>query len=287
LIPGVIMAGGSGTTGAAFLKLGMDAHSAAMGGIQAVSLEGSGAIFGNPAGLISSQNVAFSLSYASWFQSIRFGALSGVYPKSPWAFGVGAIYLDYGDIAGYDNNANPTGNFGANDLCAMFGVAHDFGKTIAVGSSVKFLSERIESNSATGLGLDLGACYRFRFIPLRLGVVAQHIGLVEMKFVEEKTPWPTTLRFGAAYSMLDSSLSFTAEGLSVLGDAIYFNGGAEYCFKKMISVRAGYRTGPSDLGSGFCAGLGLQWKLNYGFSYAFEPYGELGDTHRFTFMVAL
>ncbi|TKJ41184.1 hypothetical protein CEE37_05835 [candidate division LCP-89 bacterium B3_LCP] len=284
LIPEAIFAGGPGTTGAAYLKPAQNARAAAMGGIQAVPMDGESAIFSNPGGLTYADKVGFTCSYVSWFQDISFGNISLVYPGDKLSFGLGAIYLNYGDIPGYDVNANPTSDFGAHDLCGLLGIGYDLGNGIRFGGTVKFINEKIEEESAFGLGLDIGGLYHFQNLPLRLGAVLQHMGLVDMRFVEEDTPWPTLMRFGAAYSALDDALIFAAEANSVLGDETHFDGGVEYIYDEMFALRLGYRTGPSDVGSGLCAGAGFYWK-QYGVNYAFEPYGVLGNTHRFSILI--
>jgi hypothetical protein len=287
--PIVVTGGGVGTTGVAFLKLAMDARSAAIGGMQAVPLEHSSAIFGNPAGLAEAQTMGFSFTYASWFQGIRFGNLSFVYPRESYALSAGAIYLDYGDIPGYDVEAVSTGDFSANDFCGLLGASIKLSNDASIGGSLKFLNEKIDTETANGLGADFGAMYRYPSMHMQFGLVLQHLGIVDLKFVEEETPLPTSLRFGAAYSLLNTEwnlLTFVAEANSSFGNKVYFDGGAEYCYHELLSLRAGYRTGPSDEGSGLCAGAGFFWN-QYGLNYAFEPFGELGNTHRFTFMVAL
>ncbi|MEW6606473.1 MAG: hypothetical protein AB1414_03330 [bacterium] len=55
--------------------------------------------------------------------------------------------------------------------------------------------------------------------------------------------------------------------------------GAEYVVKKAIALRAGYKSGPQDKGSGLTAGFGISWCAPFSLDYAYQPYDELGNSH--------
>lgn len=57
-------------------------------------------------------------------------------------------------------------------------------------------------------------------------------------------------------------------------------GGWEYVAFKMLALRAGYN-GRNETDSGITAGGGIQFN-NLSIDYAFVPYGDLGNAHRFS-----
>jgi hypothetical protein len=66
---------------------------------------------------------------------------------------------------------------------------------------------------------------------------------------------------------------------------MYACGGVEFGLSSAIALRAGYRSG-RDIGSGLSAGLGFRLD-RVGIDYAYVPYAELGDTHRFSLQIQL
>lgn len=66
---------------------------------------------------------------------------------------------------------------------------------------------------------------------------------------------------------------------------MYASLGCEYWLLNMVGLRAGYKYGyhTDSLGNivGITGGLSLR-AFNFQLDYAFVPFGELGDTHRFS-----
>ena len=57
--------------------------------------------------------------------------------------------------------------------------------------------------------------------------------------------------------------------------------GAEYMAKKTVALRLGYN-GRNDAGTGLTLGGGLMVR-RFALDYAFVPFGDLGNAHRFSF----
>ena len=117
---------------------------------------------------------------------------------------------------------------------------------------------------------------------LTCGLAVQNLGPA-IRYNNVAYPLPVGVRAGAAWQWRD---------LKVASDFVLgkdrppeFHIGAEYLFYKIAALRAGFRTGPQDLGtlgalSGFSTGLGLFYR-SLAFEYAFVPNGALGEVHRF------
>ncbi|MDI6735688.1 MAG: hypothetical protein QME42_05775, partial [bacterium] len=58
----------------------------------------------------------------------------------------------------------------------------------------------------------------------------------------------------------------------------YIGLGGEYVIKELLALRAGYKSGPQDEGSGLTAGFGITC-TPFILDYAYQPYDELGNSH--------
>ena len=117
---------------------------------------------------------------------------------------------------------------------------------------------------------------------LDLGLVVQNLGQ-EIKFVNGDAPLPLNLKLGVSYKPLDD-LILAADLNFPRNDEFYGSIGLEYWIKKMIALRAGYKSGPQDEGNGVSAGLGFNIS-KFMIDYAFSPYGDLGENHYISFSV--
>ncbi|MCK4418446.1 PorV/PorQ family protein, partial [Candidatus Aerophobetes bacterium] len=170
----VCYANGPGTTTASFLKIGVGARPAAMGEAFTALADDGTSLYWNPAGLTQIKQRELSATYNLWFQEIRQGYLSFGFPSLGGTVGLGANYVDMGDIEGRDEEGNPTGDFGASDTHLFAGYADKF-KNISWGITVGWLEDKIEKDTKTTFLANIGLLYPLgeRFI---LGVVAQNIG---------------------------------------------------------------------------------------------------------------
>ena len=92
---------------------------------------------------------------------------------------------------------------------------------------------------------------------------------------------PTYLRIGAAYRMdlgdahrLLMVLDLNRE----LSDTFTLHPGIEWSLRDRIAVRLGFN-GRNDAGAGITTGVAWTHR-DLGLSYAFVPFGSLGDSHR-------
>jgi len=265
-----IYAGGTGTTGANFLKIGLGAKASAMGDAFTALADDGSCLYWNPAGLVQLKDKQLLVSYNSWFAGIRRGYISFTLPLSKGeSAGVGTNYLDMGTLEGRDEEGNPTGNFGASDIHIFAGYADKF-KSISWGITAGWLEDKIEKDTKTTFIGNIGLMYPLseRFT---LGVVAQNIG---SKLGSD--PLPLTFKVGAASK--SKILTFALDITKSQDNEIYYCIGAEWWLKDILALRAGYKTN-QDIGQGLTAGIGYKFGRNC-LDYAYVPYGDLGDTHR-------
>ncbi|TKJ43383.1 hypothetical protein CEE34_11570 [Candidatus Aerophobetes bacterium Ae_b3a] len=265
----VCYANGPGTTTASFLKIGVGARPAAMGEAFTALADDGTSLYWNPAGLTQIKQRELSATYNLWFQEIRQGYLSFGFPSLGGTVGLGANYVDMGDIEGRDEEGNPTGDFGASDTHLFAGYADKF-KNISWGITVGWLEDKIEKDTKTTFLANIGLLYPLgeRFI---LGVVAQNIG---SKLGSD--PLPLTFKVGAASKL--KALTFALDIAKPQDNEIYYCLGAEWWLGNVLALRVGYKTN-QDIGQGLTAGLGYKFG-RICLDYAYVPYGDLGDTHR-------
>jgi len=283
LVPAAAHAGDPGSAGVPFLRVGMGARAAAMGDAYAAIAEDASTVYWNPGAMPAVLGTHVSLTHTEYFLSMRLEH-AAVTHETKWGtfgFSFTGLYMD--DMERYDEVASalPVGYFGAYD--ASFAVAYGryLFPNVAVGLSVKPIWERIDELSADGIAVDAGIFHVSRVRGLNLAAVVGNVG-PPMKFVEEEFALPRYVRVGGSYEREITSL----EGRLLLAFDLMFPNdddmrqhiGAEYAYRRMVALRAGYKGGFDSQGATF--GLGVMWR-NLDVDYAFLPVSnDIGDTHR-------
>lgn len=284
-----------GTSGAVFLKLAAGSRPAAMGEAFAGVADDVNAMFYNPAGSAFLEKPQFTAQYGSWFQGIGYNVLGFVYPvDGAGSFGLGIINLGVNDIEKRTADTEaPDSKFAANDYAYILHYARKLGGEFSAGANVKIISQKIDTESATAYAGDLGVFWAGPFERFTCGLAVQNLG-TQVKFREESDPLPMTVKAGAGYKMPAWGVYALTAGLDVSAprdNDIQYSAGGELkrVFSKDLScaLRAGYKTVSQEkLGglSGLTAGLGMGWR-QFEVDFAWVPYGDLGDTYRYSMVV--
>jgi len=268
-LPTISLSAGPGTTAANFLKIGIGARATAMGGAFIALADDGTALYWNPAGLAQVDETEILAMYNMWFQEVKQGYLSLTFPFLKGTAGLGANYVDMGDIEKRDGGGNLIGNFGAFDIQASLGYARKLSSRLMFGISAGMLTESIaEDKKSTYLG-NVGLLFSGK--SFSLGLACQNIG---SKLGEDSLP--LTYRGGIALRL--SSLSIEADAVKAIDDDMYYCAGLEWWIGNILALRAGYRTG-QDVGSGISYGVGLRIST-INLDYVYVPYGDLGNTQR-------
>ncbi|MFH1352125.1 MAG: PorV/PorQ family protein [bacterium] len=286
LISPKVFAGGKGTSGAQFLKIGIGARAVAMGEAYA-GMEGDmNSIYWNPAGLSRIGTSRTSFSHTAWFQDIKYENLMAGYPAGSGFMALGINWLTIGSIDKYKNSGpTPTGeSYSPVDMSAVISYSREV-KGIPFGANLKYISSNIDGENAAGIALDIGAMYRLG--KLNTGLAVQNLG-TGLKFRKESDPLPLNIKLGSVYKFgrrLTTALDF-----NIPNDSDFrLNTGVEYSreYGKDITValRTGYKTNTKGLDAidGISFGFGISYK-NSLLDYAWVPYGDLGTTHRLSFV---
>jgi hypothetical protein len=281
---------GAGASAFQFLQLGVGARPSAMGEVFAGVAGDINSIYWNPAGLAALDRRELSVTHALWLEDITYSNLACGLPVDGGTVGVAFNVLNSGAIDKADNTGlRLSDSYNMSDVMGILSYARPAGG-VALGANLKFISSRIEEETARAYAVDLGAQYgglRLRGRRLSLGLAVQNLG-GKAGYVAEKFPLPVTLRAGGALELY--------KGLLLASDLVYreenadLHAGAEYtrAFGTVLAAaRAGYKSDTvKELGalSGLTAGLGLGWS-DFRLDYAWNSFTDLGVTHRFSLSV--
>lgn len=288
LQPAGALAGEPGDAGLLFLRFGMGAREAAMGGAAVASAEGAAAAYWNPSRMaFEPTGTSVMLQQQSWLGTFDYTAASLLH-NGPWGV-IGLTYAGlYSDaIERYSSEAvgQPEGTFSPYDLAFGASYSRAFSPQFAVGLQAKVVYEKIDIYSGTVVLFDVFGTWRVERLPgLDLGLSVTNFG-GQMTINEEPFDAPQTITVGAAYSPPAGAL---ADRLTVAADVGFFNDGnekahvgTEYRIVPELALRLGYRLNYEN--QGLTAGAGVFFK-GVGVSYAYEDITDdaLDSGHRFS-----
>lgn len=299
-----VWAGEPGTTGANFLKIGMGARAIAMGEAYTAVSNDIYSIYWNPAGLVELEDPEVTFMYNKHFQDIVQQIGGYAQPLYMWKKSkhsrigrkIGAIgcffnYVGIQDIQGYDADGISSGDVKTYDYAGIVSYArkikvHNKKRNIlSMGSNVKFITEKLDKESATSYAIDVGAKYKMKLIRkeresdfLSFGIGVYNVGS-KVKFVKEKKDLPRSIRAGVAYinKAYGGPLTVAVDGNMPNDNDFYFSIGTEYWIKNILGLRVGYKS-QEDAGIGLRTGIGIKINI-FSIDYAFVPYGDLGNSH--------
>lgn len=254
---------------------GLGAAGVALGG------DATGVTWWNPAGLGFVEKGAIELTYAQLVpglaDDVTYNYATYVQPVKGWgAFGLGIVFLSYGESEGTDPSGNPTGTFGSNEFSPAIYYGTRLLNDLTVGASLKWIRIQLAPNSQSGVGttfgLDLATMYRIPAYNLRLGLNIQNLG-PSVTFINEDqaSPLSRNMKVGAAWEAWSSQelavlAVYDFNQSLVTNDFRTYNYGAEIRAFEQLAARIGYYKDPlGDIG-GYTFGLGVGWgSLNLDF----------------------
>ena len=284
-------AGGVGTTGGQFLKIGVGAKPLATGGAFGTISDDANALYYNPAGIGRVGGLEILSTYGMWYQDIYYGYLGAVksLPGLKSSIGVSAMYMGADNIPSYDETGIQPEDEPYHSAVNMgFGVtwAFNLGNNLSVGVTGKYIDSTLETVQATAMDFDIGV--RFSAGPgIVLGASVQNVLESEVKFISEGYPLSRNIRAGIGYKintmMVGVDVNVSSEG----GMGVKFGG--EYVYNNIVFLRGGYNMplgGSLDFFSGISVGGGLSFNKIL-VDYALVPHPDLGLTHRVSLTLKL
>jgi hypothetical protein len=273
LLPALGVAQGT-SSGEANLKFLFPARILSMAGAPVADPENAMASFINPACLASGNSVQVMFSQLQWIQDIQTQLLS---TSLPLTLGTASFALSSTSVANIPIREVPgpeLGSFSSHSTVFQVGYALDLLPELSVGTTAKYLYDKLYIDDASGYAFDLGALYRAPLEGLSLGAAITNIGWMN-PFRAQKTDLPTKVDLGANYTFSNGDFNFVSA--IALGQETATGGtqelrlGGEVSYDKLLSIRVGYQTG-YDIRR-LSAGLGIHYSIIQ-FDYAYIPFSE-------------
>jgi hypothetical protein len=279
-----------GRTAADFLKVGLGAQSAGMGGAFTAVSNGIDAAYWNPAGLSDIVKAQFSLSHFAWLQDISIEqAAAGVSLTENLSVALTAVYVGYGQIQA-TNHAGPTGDLlTAYDMSFALSSGYRLSDFAAIGLTAKYVGQQFDGVSGGTYAFDLGTSLALGRVTI--AAVLANIG-PDLQFDGIAEPLPTSVRVGAAVLLWQDRLTLATELDNQTRGDLSVCQGLQVAFEERYFLRAGLRVGPGDEDWLSQAKASLGAGLRYGpmaLDYAFSPDDKsaAGSLHRISLTIGL
>jgi len=276
----VPVSGKTDNSGLSFLKFGVGAKAVGMGEAFVAKSSDVTSAWWNPAGLSGIEGIQLSLTHGQWFQDITVEHFTSALNFGKNTLGLSLAMAKVPDIQKREGPSdNPIALFDAHDVVFSFSFARSIKEGFALGLSAKWLYEKIDIHSASGLGFDVGGIYS-PLGNLNFGLAVLNFGQ-KMKFEKEKFSLPTLYKVGVTYLVekkdLNSDFVFGLDLVKPRDDEVKIHLGAEYGIYHALKVRLGYQTGYDE--KDFSFGLGTSFR-KYSIDYGYLPHKSgLGDVH--------
>lgn len=281
-----------GTFGGQFLKIGVGARGAGMGGAFVAMVDDATAVFWNAAGIarIDSDKSQLSLNHANWPAELSYDQIGYVFhmKKIPGAFAVHARTLSMQPME--ETTAfQPEGTgqtFDAGMMAAGVTYARSFTDKFSAGLTLNMIHTGLADLSQQTFAVDLGTLYDVGAAGMRIGMAIQNIGSQE-KFIDREARIPSIFRVGTTATLMrrsDQSLVGSFEFSHPPDNSERVNVGAEYSFHKYLFLRGGY--GFNYDAEGMAGGVGMHFPVSVAgmadLDYSYTDMLDLGSSHRFS-----
>lgn len=312
----------AGTSSAPELMIPLGSRYIAMGGANISSVVGLEAMFWNPAGVALTGNdadVIFSHRTYIADMDMNFIAASGnlgfgVLGLSFRSLGIGDIHVTTMDQPdGTGEIFNPT--------YFVFGLTYSnsLSDRISIGANINIINESWANAQANGMSFDFGVQYRnvLSMDGLAMGIAVKNLGgaikyggsglwisatdpnssrgITYYQVSAAEFELPSTIYIGASYQRkFDEENSISVAGSFNNNNFSYddYRLGAEYSFRDLLFVRAGYLFSPEsesarpNIFQDFSAGIGINFggfsNVNLSLDYAYIPVKYFDTNHSFS-----
>ena len=264
------------------------------------------ALYWNPAGLAQFKDNQVLFSHNVWVVDINHDFLGVVYHLDEVnTFGVSLTSLSMDDMPVTTEFA-PFGTgeyFGFSDIAIGVSYARKMTDQFSFGGTIKFIEETLDKLKMRGVMIDIGTYYRTGLGSTRFAVTVSNFGAelapdgdIVLVGNREKSEWqsfapPTIFRIGFALEPYqnDEHRVTTSIQLNHPNDnSENLVLGAEYAWKELFLVRAGYKFNVDEQNYSFGAGLNVPISFTeITIDYAFANFSRLGSAHRFSIILGL
>jgi len=287
-----------GISGLQFLKVGVGARAAAMGGAFAAVADEASALYWNPAGVTQSMGPQVFVSYTDWPVELTHRFAGIVYPMGINTIGISFTQLTCPDTPVttelMPDGTGETWRYG--DIAAALTFARAMTDKFSFGLTVRYVEEILDLLSMRTVTVDLGTYYRTGWGSSRFAVVLSNFGWDSSPSGEYEGSDGLTLDSFESFSPpTEFRLAFANEFVNRPGqrltgvlqlnhpndNAENLGLGLEYAWNERVFLRGGTKLN-SDAES-YAVGGGAILPLGGGrahVDYAYSAMGFLGSAHR-------
>ena len=284
-----------GTFDGQFLKIGVGARAAAMGGAFVAEADDASALYWNAAGIarIDPDKSQLQFNHAIWPADMKFTQAAYVFhmKRIPGAIGVNvrSLYMDpMIETTAYqpDPQVGTGRTFDAGFMTAGLTYARSFTDKFSAGITANLIQEGLADLSQQTYAFDLGTLYDVGTLGMRIGMAISNMG-TDIQFIERQARIPSVFRIGTSATLMQSA------GQKLLGSFEFshppdnserINLGAEYAFHDYLYLRGGYNVNYDSEGA--AGGIGFRSPVSFAgtadFDYAYTDMKALGAAHRFS-----
>jgi hypothetical protein len=312
----------SGTSAGQFLKIGVDARAAAMGGAFAAMTGDLSAMHWNAAGLGHHTGVEAMFVHNQWLADMDYNYFALAFKVRGFGtLGLSVISLTVpDDLVRTVEQPEGTGElFNAGDIAIGLTYARQLTDRFSLGGTIKFVRQNIWHMNASAVAADIGALFTTPFKNTRIGASITNFGsdmrlegrdvrfsddpdlnnqgnveFVNALYETDSFPLPLNFRVGIANELYQTDNLRVSVGVDALhpnDNSESVNAGTELAFNETLFLRAGYSTlFRSESEEGLTLGGGLHYRLWGGstlvkIDYAYADFGMLENVQRFSLAV--
>jgi hypothetical protein len=309
----------AGLTGMGFLKVGVGARPVAMGSAATSFSNDVNQMFWNPAGMaLEDYKYQATFSYNQWIADIAHNAAGVAYNMGYLGtIGIGFVSFGVSDIPanrqrGYTDpdlerlviDQETSAFYDYQDILVQVSLARYFFDRLALGISVKYISQSIDDQSVGVVAVDMGSVYKIGVANWQISARMSNLG-TDYTYYNISNMIPLTFSLGTSASPVQTdfgTLTIALDALKPQDAPQYYNIGGEWTFMKMLSLRAGWKinysgTKDDQIGDrprvlntieGFSYGAGLNVnvsKMNVQVDYSMTQMDILDNVHRISVRV--
>lgn len=308
-----------GTSAAEFLRIPVGARASAMSAYTAIVNDPSAMIL-NPAGLAALDRNQALVEFTDWYLDFTHSYVGVGIPTKKGVAGIHVLAMNYGEFDETTEQAQgKTGRtFNAYSLTVGGSYSQAMNERLSIGGTLKFVYEKIENTSASGLAFDVGTLFRTPFDDIMFGVSVTNVGTKmqitgnglitqcdldqgsqgnaesDCNLATQSYDLPLMLKVGLAwdaYTSDDIRATLTVDGNNPSNNVQSVSVGGEISLMNdLVQIRGGLPyLGQDDRTETFNAGIGVNYQvdstLGFGFNYAYHGYEYLGNVSKLSLQV--
>jgi hypothetical protein len=269
----------TGTTAMEFMSLSQSVQSESLGNA-VTAAKGLYAMKQNPASLASVKRSEINAQYLDYIEDISVKQFQFSLPTALFTVGMDVAMVDLGDqirttVSDPDGSSNES--FSNSGFEGTVSIAKSI-KDVSFGAGVSLVSESLDTETATSLGLNLG--FHKSFDALNLGATIKNITLVDAQYDEVSAPLRQEVSLGGLYSfsLFKHKSDFLMDIVFPEDEDPFISVGMSSNLMSFLSLNLGYN-GYSDLKQ---TSIGLELNLkSTRLDFAYQPMSDFDQSYRF------